>query len=208
MNEPTTDEKIQHLVRAVLEAVDSRLASVRHELADFAADVEHQHHQILSSIAALERRVEHLEQLDVERAGATAGARERLLELQSRLTHLEQDVAHPADAPGVAAAPADPAHTSDLSELSRPLYAPGHATRELPIVTDPAIRRITAPPIPPTVAPVMAPTPRIDEPTPAALAPTPTDATADITDDIDIERLKRILDERLSHLTLPHPPEG
>lgn len=212
MNEPTTDEKIQQLVRAVLEAVDSRLAGVRHELADFAADVEHKHHQMLSSIAALERRVEHLEQLDVERAGATAGTRERLLELQARVAQLEQ----------TPPTQAEPPHTADLSELARPLYSPGHATRELPIVTDPAIQRITAPPIPPTVAPVMSPTPRPPETAAPTPAPTPRAAPAepitavaavariddDITEDIDIERLKRILDERLSHLTLPQQPEA
>jgi hypothetical protein len=238
MNEPTTDEKIQQLVRAVLEAVDSRLAAVRHELAEFADDVERKHHQILSSISTLERRVEHLEQLDVERAGATAGVRERMQELQARITELEHEAERTAAAAPSAttttthtAVHTDPAHTSSLSEISRPLYSPGHTTSQLPIVTDPAIQRITAPPIPPTVAPTMSPTgthtgsvpiippsmpstgltPIVPGPTPAArpepAAPPVATADDDITEDIDIERLTRILDERLSHLTLPHQPE-
>ena len=63
VTEPTTDEKIELLVRSVLEAVDARLDAVRHEIAGFAADVEQRHHHVLESVAALDARVSALADL-------------------------------------------------------------------------------------------------------------------------------------------------
>jgi len=60
MNEPSMDDKIQQLVTAVLEAVDARLDGIRHELVQFAADADHRHHDVLGTVAALQRQVDAL----------------------------------------------------------------------------------------------------------------------------------------------------
>jgi hypothetical protein len=208
MNEPTTDEKIQQLVRAVLEAVDSRLDGVRHELAVFAGDVERRHHQVLDVIAGMEQRVAHLERVqgDAVVTAATAGTlADRLEHLQTRLDRLETD-AHAAMTAAATAADqahhAQAAHAADLAEISKPLYAGTHITTQLPIVTDPAIQQITSLPIPPAVPPTMTP-PTM---TPTTVTPTVM-ATDDITDDIDLEQLTKLLNERLGHLELPTRPD-
>lgn len=212
MNEPTTDEKIQHLVRAVLDAVDTRLDGVRHELAVFAGDVERRHHQVLDIIAAMEARVDRLERADHDQAAATTAARaaahsvdDRLEHLQTRLDRLETD-AH--------AAMTAAAHAADLAEISKPLYSGGHVTSQLPIVTDPAIHEITSLPLPPAIPPTMTspthPAPAVAPvaASPAAVAPTdPPSTSDDITDEIDLEQLTNLLNERLGHLELPTRPE-
>ncbi len=197
MNEPTTDEKIQQLVRAVLEAVDSRLDGVRHELAVFAGDVERRHHDVLDVIAAIEQRVQLLEHAQHQTVAATAAAvADRLAQVQTRLDRLETD-AHAA----VSAA-------ADLSQISKPLYAGGHITTQLPVVTDPAIHEITSLAIPPAVQPTMtvaAPAPQAPVPAPAPPAPA---AAAEAEDEIDLEQLTNLLNERLGHLNLPTRPDA
>lgn len=213
------EEKIQLLVKAVLDAVDARLDTIRHDLAQFSADVERRHHETIIAVAALERRVDHLEQIGADQAGAASSVRERLAHLVERIDALEATAAR---APREAA-PEQPA--ADYSTLSRPLYK-GPITSQLPVVTDPAIHELVAPPIPPAVPPTMRPsahgtghplpTPpmfRTVEPTtretavtaPPAAPITQPGATgpADDTGEIDVERLTRILDEKLSHLHLP-----
>ncbi len=200
MNEPTTDEKIQQLVRAVLDAVDSRLDGVRHELAVFAGDVERRHHQVLDVIAAMESRVDRLERAEHDHTAATASASDldgRLEHLQTRLDRLETD-AH--------AAMTAAAHATDLAEISKPLYSGTHVTTQLPIVTDPAIHEITSLTIPPAVPTTMTPSPPL--PATPTVAPTATaPENDDITDEIDLEQLTNLLNERLGHLELPTRPE-
>ena len=204
MNEPTTDEKIQQLVRAVLDAVDSRLDGVRHELAEFAGDVERRHHQVLDVIAAMESRVDRLERAELDHVASAANANsidDRLEHLQTRLDRLETD-AH--------AAMTAAAHATDLAEISKPLYSGGHVTSQLPIVTDPAIQQITSLPIPPAVPPTMtSPThssSAASRATPSAPEVVPP-RNDDITDEIDLEQLTNLLNERLGHLELPTRPE-
>lgn len=217
------EEKIQQLVKAVLDAVDARLDTIRHDLAQFSADVERRHHETIIAVAALERRVDHLEQLGADQAATAGPVKDRLMNLQERVDALESAAARTPKEP----ATEPPA--ADYSTLSRPLYQ-GPITSQLPEVTDPAIHELVAPPIPPAVPPTMGPsahgtghplpTPpmfRTVEPTtretaltataqPAAPAPAqPTTAAAptDDTGEIDVEQLTRILDEKLSHLHLP-----
>jgi hypothetical protein len=208
MNEPTTDDKIQLLVRAVLEAVDSRLDGVRHELAVFAGDIERRHHQVLDVIGTMEQRVDRLElaQHDLGAGVAAVGsANDRIERLQTRLDRLETD-AHAAMTAAATAADqahlAQATHASDLAEISKPLYSGTHVTSQLPIVTDPAIREITSLPIPPALPPTMTPSP---EPPPNPPRATPVD---DVTDEIDLEQLTNLLNERLGHLDLPKRPEA
>lgn len=164
MNEPTTDEKIQQLVRAVLDAVDSRLDTIRHELAVFSGDVERRHHEMLDALASLERRVDQLE--------------------------------HDTHGPPPTHTEAPPA---DLSAISKPLYTAPHITTQLPAITDPAIQQITSLAIPPAVPPTMS-SPTRATPAPHVEPPTP---HHDITEEIDLEQLTNLLNERLGHLTLP-----
>ena len=189
MNEPTTDEKIQQLVRAVLDAVDSRLDGVRHELAVFSGDVERRHHEVLDVLAAVERRVAALERSDGERADATSTVRDRLEHLQTQLDGLE----HQANAAPVT--PRHEPHPADLSAISKPLYSAPHITTQLPAITDPAIQEITSLAIPRAVPPTMS--------SPTSAAPTPPEPPRDITEEIDLEQLTNLLNERLGHLTLP-----
>ncbi len=206
MNEPTTDEKIQQLVRAVLDAVDSRLDGVRHELAVFSGDVERRHHEVLDALAALEQRVVGLERTDGERSSAGSTVRNRLEHLQTQLDSLEHE-AHSMPAGRHHEPPA-----ADLSAISKPLYSTPHITTQLPIVTDPAIQEITSLAIPPAVPPTMtSPTstsPTTTSPTSpaapvAARSAEPEAESHEITEEIDVERLTNLLNERLGHLTLP-----
>ncbi len=202
MNEPMSDEKIQQLVRAVLDAVDSRLDGVRHELAVFSGDVEQLHHEVLDALAVIERRVAALEQSDTTRSSTNSAVRDRIEHLQTQLDSLEHET-HASLAP-----PRIDPHTADLSAISRPLYTATHITTQLPAVTDPAIHEITSLPIPPAVPPTMrSPTSAAPAVTPAATTskpePTSGDAPRDITEEIDIEQLTDLLNERLGHLTLP-----
>jgi hypothetical protein len=81
-----------------------------------------------------------------------------------------------------------------LAEISRPLFGNGHVTGSTPPVTDSArVQQVTAPPIPPIVAPTMAPTG-----VPPAHA---------AHEDIDIARLTSLISEKLDHLSLPNRPE-
>jgi hypothetical protein len=190
MNDPRNDETIQQLVRAVLDAVDSRLGGIRHELAVFSGDVERHHHEVLDALAAMERRVNALEREAGDRTSTTSAVRDRLEQLQTQLALLEHE-AHTTP-PQRGEVPA-----LDLSAISMPLYATSHITTQLPAITDPAIHEITSLPIPPAVPPTMSsPT---GTPPPARVEPAP----RDITEEIDLEQLTNLLNERLGHLNLP-----
>jgi hypothetical protein len=80
-----------------------------------------------------------------------------------------------------------------LAEISRPLFDHGHVTASTPSVTDSArVQQVTAPPIPPIVAPTMA----------AAGV-----AAHAAHEDIDIARLTSLISEKLDHLSLPNQPD-
>jgi hypothetical protein len=183
MSEPTTDEKIQLLVRSVLEAVDSRLDAVRHEVAVFAADVEERHHRLLGTIAEFERRVTTLEREERNDHTSAADVTERLDEMSARLDLLataaidrptsqapsgmpRPDTTAPSTSTTSTTAAATPSpldamarhdlsQPSDLSAISRPLFDHAHVTTQVPIVPEHSIHRISALPIPAAVTPTM-----------------------------------------------------
>ncbi len=179
MTEPTTEEKIEQLVRSVLEAVDSRLESVRHEMSSHIADLDERHRQTMATIESLERRI-------------------------AELTALPRAAAHPAhpapafqvpttQQPIVEMHVADGHYPpADLSMISRPLMGHGHITTQVPTVPQPiAIAEpLSAPPPPPpsAVTELVAAMPELD---------------ADVSEEIDIEQLTSLLSERLGHLSLP-----
>ncbi|MFM2077273.1 MAG: hypothetical protein RJA49_1163, partial [Actinomycetota bacterium] len=151
MSEPTTDEKIQLLVRSVLEAVDSRLDAVRHEVAAFAADVEERHQQLLGTVAEIDRRIATLERAEHPDHTSATGVTERLDEMSARLELLARAATDRAPQPATTGAEtrtpstvvapvtplptAVPAHDlsrpSDLSAISRPLIDHAHVTTQV-----------------------------------------------------------------------------
>lgn len=189
MSEPSTDEKIQQLVRSVLQAVDSRLDAVRHELAVHAAEEEQRHHQLLGSIAALERRLNDLERTDATRRGSSSNVLERLDELNLRVDMLALHSAAPAT-------PVTGTHEvvpppPDLDRISRPLFQAPHVTTQIPIV----------PPISVEVEPTPEPEPvSAAEPEPVHAAVT--EAAQDDEPEIDVDRLTALLSEKLGHFSL------
>ncbi|MEN9643975.1 MAG: hypothetical protein RL238_644 [Actinomycetota bacterium] len=179
MSEPSTDEKIQQLVRSVLLAVDSRLDAVRHELAVHAAEEEQRHHQVLGTIASLERRLSDLERSDATRRTSSTNVLERLDELNVRIDMLAQHGAAPPPAVTGTHEVVPPA--PDLDRISRPLFQAPHVTTQVPIV----------PPITVEAEPEPAPAPAV-EPAPDA-EPEP---------EIDVDRLTALLSEKLGHFSL------
>lgn len=67
VSDPTIDDKIERLVRSVLEAVDARLLEVRHEVQELASQVAHRDAEIGHHLNELELRIERS-------AGETRGA--------------------------------------------------------------------------------------------------------------------------------------
>ena len=193
MSEPTTDEKIQQLVRSVLQAVDSRLDAVRHDLAVHAAEEEQRHHQVLGTIASLERRLGELERADGIRRSTSTNVLERLDELNTRIDMLAQ---REHTAPGVTGTHEVVPPPPDLDRISRPLFHAPHVTTQVPIV--PPLSAEPAQPVEPPPAP--APTPA-----PAPAAAPATAAVAEPEADIDVDRLTALLSEKLGHFSLqPH----
>jgi|GEM_PF-2669408 len=183
MSEPSTDEKIQQLVRSVLLAVDSRLDAVRHELAVHAAEEEQRHHLVLGTIAALERRVGDLERSDAARRSSSSNLLERLDELNTRIDMLahREHTAPPVTGTHEVVPP-----PPDLDRISRPLFHAPHVTTQVPIVPP-----LSAEPVEPAPAPA---------PAPALAATEPADDEA-----IDVDRLTALLSEKLGHFSLqPH----
>jgi hypothetical protein len=181
MSEPTTDEKIQQLVRSVLQAVDTRLDAVRHDLAVYAAEEEQRHHQVLGTIASLERRLGDLERADTARRSSSSNIQERLDEMNERIDRLARPGAAPT--PSVTGTHDVVPPAPDLDRISRPLFQGPHVTTQVPVV--PPLHAhdemASPPPVPPPA----------DEAEP----------------EIDIDRLTTLLSEKLGHLSLQPRPE-
>lgn len=190
MSEPSTDEKIQQLVRSVLQAVDARLDAVRHDLAAFAAEEEQRHHQVLGTISSLERRVSDLEHADTTRRTSSNNIQERLDEMNLRIDALARPGASPpVDVTGAHERVSPP---PDLDRISRPLFQGPHVTTQIPVV--PALDLHDAPhdtPPPPPAPP----------PAPA------TEATDEGEPEIDMDRLTALLSEKLGHFSLQPRPD-
>lgn len=190
MSELTTDEKIQQLVHSVLQAVDTRLDAVRHELAVFAAEEEQRHHQVLGTIASLERRLGDLERADVARRSSSTNIHERLDEMNERIDVLARPGAAPM--PNVTGAHEVVPPPPDLDRISRPLFQGSHVTTQVPVVPSlPVHDEIPPPPAAP------------DPIVPAA----PADAVDDAAPEIDMDRFTALLSEKLGHFSLQPRPE-
>ncbi len=196
MSEPSTDEKIQQLVRSVLQAVDARLDAVRHELAAFAAEEEQRHHQVLGTIASLERRVSDLERADSTRRTSSNNIQERLDEMNLRIDAIARAGATPpVDITGAHERVAPPA---DLDRISRPLFQGPHVTTQVPVV--PALDLHDEPyESPPEPAHDTTPMP----PPPSPPAP----PVEEDESEIDMDRLTALLSEKLGHFSLQPRPE-
>jgi hypothetical protein len=187
MSEPTTDEKIQQLVRSVLQAVDTRLDAVRHDLAVYAAEEEQRHHQVLGTIASLERRLGDLERADTARRSSSSNIQERLDEMNERIDRLARPGAAPA--PSVTGTHDVVPPAPDLDRISRPLFQGPHVTTRVPVVPPlSAHDEMAPPPAPPSVPPAALPA-----------VPQPGD---EAEPEIDIDRLTALLSEKLGHLSL------
>ncbi len=167
MEEQTNDDTTAQLVRAVLQAVDSRLDAVRHEVAAYASEVERRHHDTLAAVAAMERRIAGLERAEEHRRSTASTVAERLDDMSARLDTLSQAAIDrlaptpsagmplPDNLPPLDAAGLEGTSAGDLSSISKPLLDPAQITTQVPIVTDPSIQRITSLPIPAAVRPTM-----------------------------------------------------
>ena len=121
MSTPSPDDKILQLVKAILDAVDTRLAAVRQEFAGAVQQMEQRHRQVLDALAAFDRRINALQSPTSTAAprstastASTAGA------APASVPTLRADT----PAPGAAAAPAPAAAATqgdsiDLTEVAR-----------------------------------------------------------------------------------------
>lgn len=229
MTEPTTEAKIELLVRSVLEAVDARLDAVRHEIAAFSSDVEQRHHHLLESMAALDARITEL----AARPAGTTDARV-IAQLSGELDRLAMRVDSlalrgqapaPAETPVVAPrvptaeaphAIAEPTAVTtgthqitreELDEISRPIVT--RITTQVPIVPDPTGHHEPLEHLPLTVPPLATPhfaapqSTAADDTNAATADPAGTDAPAAADDAIDLDQLTSLLNARLGSLTLP-----
>jgi hypothetical protein len=175
--------------------------------------IEAAHHE---AAMATDRKVAHLaEQLEAVRAMATA----TLAHATPSVPAPRPVVAASSAVPQAAATPSSNEHApapamsgsfgpvtgqlphlneDALAEISRPLFGSGHVTGSTPPVTDSArVQQVTAPPIPPIVAPTMNHSGHSPGVPPAHAA----------HEDIDIARLTSLISEKLDHLSLPNRPE-
>jgi len=167
MDEQTNDDATAQLVHAVLQAVESRLDAVRHDVAVYASEVERRHHDTLAAVAAMERRIADLERAEQHRRSTASTVAERLDDMSARLDTLSQaaidrmaptptaGMPMPDGLPTLDAAGHEVASAGDLSSISKPLLDPTQITTQVPIVTDPSIQRMTSLPIPAAVRPTM-----------------------------------------------------
>lgn len=210
MTEPTTEQKIELLVRSVLEAVDARLDTVRHEMAVSAAEADRRHHDVLAAIADLDERLTAM-------ADSSTISRPELDALARDVAELRSSVAPSATVR--TSPPPDPATTTgshpvlpeSFEELSRPIVT--HITTQVPIVPEPSHLDHPsgydhegaehAPHLPLTVPPPVAPHFH-DEP---PVSPAPDDGEEQGDGGIDLDQLTSLLTERLGSLSLPVPTD-
>ena len=205
MSEPSIDEKIERLVRSVLEAVDTRLADVRQELHDLATLADRRHDAVEQQLRELERRMERqvaethnpatgpdplaarmeqatqvlLERIEAMHQRNTMATNERFAVLSNAIDQLRPGGAQGSE-PAPAAAPVGP--PADTS-APKPLIAGLDAMN----------------------APLRIPTPTIQQPAiPGLVAHSAAPATdGRAGESIDIDKLADLLSERLGHLSLP-----
>lgn len=211
-----TDDKIERLVRSVLQAVDARLDDVRvelHALRDAtdarlaaleAALGEVQQRTATTAVAdAAPRpdnsRMEQATQMLLERIEAmhqktTIATNERLAQLGAAVDELRSGTRVPAPAEELAVVSAPLIPTPHLPAIPPPLI-----TRQLPVVPITPTTTADVPNALPAPTPAPAPTP---------VPPAPTAAGAAPVEGIDLDRLSRLLEEHLGqfHLGEDVPP--
>lgn len=210
MDAQGTDEKIERLVRSVLEAVDARLEAVRQEIHDLAADVSSRHTLVTNAIADLERRLarqpaaaeatnhtdQHrmeqatqmlLERIEAMHQRTTMATNERFAQLRHEIDLLRGTPPASSSPITTDAAPhAEP--TASLGSLSAPLRPHAPAPLNAPLL--PEVPRITS------QVPVIEKPAVVAAPAPQAAAESP----------IDLDRLTSLLSERLGNLHLDPLP--
>ena len=192
MTEPSMDQKIEQLVRSVLEAVDSRLADMRQEVRSLAEDVNRRHHDVLQQInnitASGERNVHQVhssatggDDLTARMEQATQVLLERIEAMNQRATIATNDrfahlTAAVEELRGDALSPATPGRSllNGLDAMNAPLRA----------VAQPNLR---------AAAPAA----------PAAHSAPVVPMTNQGNDQIDMEKLADLLTERLGNLAVP-----
>ena len=189
----SADEKIEMLVRSVLEAVDARLAEVRQEVHRLGDDVEQRHQEVLQRVQDIERR---LEGRAVETSGPVAGADALATRMeQATQVLLERiEAMHQRDTVAtnerIAALDEAVAKLSGLA-MSAPVPSPAMLPR-LDVMNAPfRLAPIT------TEQPVLATAPSVQPMAAAAVAP---------DDEIDVDQLADLLTERLGQISMAPRP--
>lgn len=221
VTDPTIDDKIELLVRSVLEAVDVRLGEIRHDMQALATDVRRQHETVAERLSALEQRTgtsdgaQQLERIEEMHRRHATEIDERFAEVNSAIDRLS----------GATVRALTPADTGpipmlvDLDSVSAPLLLPP-ITGQHPVMLQE----------PPSITTLDDFRTSVDDDAttehPTTGGPTADDATAfDVaaelpppiafdglsTDDadrepIDLTQLADLLSERLGQLSLPPTP--
>ena len=185
MSDASTDDKIERLVRSVLEAVDLRLADVRHELQTSNKESDRRILALQQELRDLALRIDRLD--SAQRRGAADADRteQQLVELRSGLARLQQQTSTPP--------------SPITTELPR-INDHRDITAELPTLERATIKLASFEPVTTQVPLVAAPAgaaPSTPESAPAVTAP------PDENGQIDVDQLAALLNERLSHLDLP-----
>ena len=215
VSERSADEKIELLVRSVLEAVDARLAEVRHEMHQLGIDVDQRHQEVLQRVEDIERR---LERRSVE-AGPAAGADglavrmeqatqvllERIEAMHQRNTMATNERFALLDAAveQLSSHATTSSVTSEPDPASVPSTATSTATSAATSTATSAMPRLDAMNSPFRMAPITTEHPVMATPPPLQHAAV---ATAVPDDQIDIDQLADLLTERLSQMSLPPRP--
>jgi len=191
MADPGTDDKIARLVHSVLEAVDARLAEVRHEVLVLGEELGLKHLQVKQQIDELSQRVDRLnsvpttgeprtaagdevtqvllEQVEATQRRYAERTEQRLAQLDAAISQLRTG---PAAAPQASAVDPGPSLTPSL---------PSFAQVSAPLLTTP---------------------PTVDLPPRAEV--TGEHKVIQEGEQIDLDRLTDLLTQRLGQLDLPH----
>ncbi len=193
VTDASADEKIELLVRSVLEAVDARLAEVRQEMHRLGADVEQRQQTVLQQMQDIERR---LEGRAVETGGPVAGADA----LATRMEQATQILLERIEAMHQRDTMATNERIAVLDEAVEKLSG---LTASAPVPSLSMLPRLDVmnapfrlPPIT-TEQPVLATAPSVQSTPVAAVAP---------DDEIDIDQLADLLTERLGQMNMAPRP--
>jgi hypothetical protein len=215
MIEPSMDDKIERVVRSVLEAVDTRLAAVRHEVTTLAQQVAQLDAAFSRQLNEIDQRLERqagepraqaggadplaarmeqatqvlLERIEAMHQRTTIATNERLATVHAMIDQLREGQLATVAAAG-------PQLLPDLDAMSAPLRI-GPITAQQPAVAP------AAPTLSPRLGVSHVPLPA--ETATAGSGPAPV-SPASPDEPIDLGRLADLLSERLGHFDLPTQP--